>query len=267
MDWDQDGKLDVLSGSYLTPGIQAGHLQFLRGKGGFDFAAAETIVNEEGKPVLNVAVTESSDMKLKVKNFCTHQHAVDYDDDGDLDLMVGSNLDQFYFHENVANSGDVAKLSSKSVAMPVRLPAPAKHSAPHLVDWDNDGDLDLISGSSVGGVFISTNSGSRSAPEYEPFRILIPLPESSVPLSAQIVDSVDFQMGKSTRVWVADLNSDGWSDLLIGDLSTVVELKEGVTKEGLDAAVGKSESAANELINSRTTGFVWVYLRKPPQEL
>ncbi len=267
MDWDQDGTLDILSGSYLTPGIQAGHLQFLRGSGGVEFDAAETMNDMEGNPVLNVAVTKSSDMQLKVKNFCTHQHAVDFDNDGDLDLVVGSNLDQFYFHENLAKSGAAPMISSNSVAMQVRLPSPAKHSAPHLADWDNDGDLDLISGSSVGGAFLSENVGSRSAPKYEPFQILIPLGDSSALSSTQRIDSASFEMGGSTRVWATDFNSDGWLDLLIGDCSSVMELKDGVTEEDLQAAAGISESEANKLVNNITTGFVWVYLRKPPQEL
>ena len=151
--------------------------------------------------------------------------------------------------------------------MSVRLPSPAKHSAPHLADWDNDGDLDLISGSSVGGAFLSENTGSRSAPKYEPFQILIPIRDSSTALSTQRIDSTHFELGASTRVWTTDFNSDGWLDLLIGDFSDVMELKEGVTEEEYQAAVEKSESEASKLVYNSSTGFIWVYLRKPPQEL
>ena len=271
MDWDQDGKLDILSGSYLTPGVLAGHLQFLKGKQGIEFESATTVENEEGRPVLNLAVDDSGDMQLKLKNYCTHQHAIDYDNDGDLDLVVGSNMDQFYFHENVAESGKAPLLKATSVTLPVSLPLPMRHSAPHLADWDNDGDLDLISGSSAGGVFISENTGTRSEPVYQEFKILIPLTESESPVVDQRSDNIDFEIAGSTRVWATDFNSDGWLDLLIGDCSSVMELNEGVTEEEFDvafeAASETSTVALDKCVTRKSTGFVWVYLRKPPAEL
>ncbi len=270
MDWDLDGKLDVISGCYLTPGIQAGHLQFLRGIEGIDFDTAKTLVNEKSQPILNVAVDGTSDIQLKLKNFCTHQHAVDYDNDGDLDLVVGSNMDQFYLHENVAQSGEAPSISSTSVALPIRLPGPTRHSAPHLADWDNDGDLDLISGSSAGGVFISENSGTRDKPSYEPFRVLIPLREYQTPVAEQRSNKPDFEMDRSTRVWATDFNSDGWLDLLIGDCSHVMELNDDATEEEFDAAfkvaAESSQAELEKCVTRKATGFVWVYLRKPAKQ-
>ena len=248
MDWDLDGQLDILSGSYKSDGLMTGHLQILKGNGNSDFAAAITLTNETGSPANNVTVSDATPIPVQLKNLCTHQHAVDYDSDGDLDLVVGSNMDQIYLHENLAESGEPAALSSSPIALPLRLPQGAGHSAPHLADWDNDGDLDLISGSSLGGVFISTNSGSRSQPSYEPFQVLIPLPETATAVSkspqSQSVDEI--QLGKSTRVWATDFNSDGWLDLLIG---------------------GKAErpaTLANEA-SSQSKGYVWVVIRKPPE--
>jgi hypothetical protein len=45
------------------------------------------------------------------------------------------------------------------------------HSDPFVVDWDGHGDLDLLSGSSEGGVQWAENrAGSEKAPQLELFR-------------------------------------------------------------------------------------------------
>jgi len=41
------------------------------------------------------------------------------------------------------------------------------HAAPHLVDWDDDGDLDLLVGAADGYIWLFVNSGSTSAPVFE----------------------------------------------------------------------------------------------------
>src|SRR5205823_377552 len=54
------------------------------------------------------------------------------------------------------------------------LKLPGAHSDPFLIDWDGDGDLDLISGCSDGGVYLAENkAGKGKPPEFLPFRPLI----------------------------------------------------------------------------------------------
>ena len=267
MDWDLDGRLDILSGCYSLYNENGGALQLLRGKTSTDFYAAETMVDEEGEQILNVAVAKDADFLSKYKNFCTHQHAVDYDNDGDLDLVVGSGKDEIRFHENVAAQGQVPKIASSAASLSVRLPFPVRGPNPHLADWDNDGDLDLLCGSSAGGVFIAENSGSRSEPEYNPFKILIPLSESKSRFMYQRVGDPEIQLGGATRIWVTDFNSDGVKDLLIGDRAGLYELAKGVTeiefKEALSAFDdGRGESGLDECVVKKQTGFVWVFLQK-----
>jgi len=173
VDWDLDGTLDILSGCYCLSKEIGGALQFLRGNTNTDFYAAETMLDKDGAPITNVVVSKDADFLEHYKNYCTHQHAVDYDNDGDLDLVVGSGKDEIRFHENVAGPGQVPKIASNPFTLSVRLPFPVMGPNPHLADWDNDGDLDLLCGSNAGGVFIAKNSGSRSEPAYEPFKILI----------------------------------------------------------------------------------------------
>lgn len=271
MDWDLDGTLDILSGCYGLSKGEGGALQLLRGRTSSDFYAAETMVDKEGEPILNFTVSKDADFASKYKNYCTHQHAVDYDNDGDLDLVVGSGEDEICFHENVASRGQVPTISSNPASLSVRLPFPVLGSNPHLADWDDDGDLDLLCGSSAGGVFIAENSGSRSEPKYEPFKILIPLRESKSMFTYQRVNDPEMQIGGPTRIWVTDFNSDGMQDLLIGDTANLFELAEGVTeiefREALSAFDdNRDRSRLNQCIVKIHSGFVWVVLQKSQRQ-
>ncbi|RMF06835.1 MAG: T9SS C-terminal target domain-containing protein [Candidatus Neomarinimicrobiota bacterium] len=75
-------------------------------------------------------------------------------------------------------------------------------SNPYLVDFDDDGDLDLFTGQNLGDILYFRNVGSPLAPAWE---------EHSAPFQT---------LGHSiySSVTVADLNHDGHLDLLCGDV-------------------------------------------------
>ena len=157
MDWDQDGKLDILSGCYWTDDADGAHLQILNGKGDMDFAESQSLKNAAGDPIQNAPASSGGpDTDI----ICTQQHAVDYDDDGDLDLVVGCFGMKFFLFENKADKDGKNAIAEKAEVLSIQ--STSHHAAPHLVDWDNDGDLDLLSGTSDGGVIYSDNTGTRS---------------------------------------------------------------------------------------------------------
>ncbi len=78
-------------------------------------------------------------------------------------------------------------------------------ASPHGVDWDEDGDIDLISGENNGKVMLFENTGLGSEP---------------VPLLTQIgyikANNVDIDVGSLSVPLVDDWNEDGKKDLIVG---------------------------------------------------
>lgn len=305
MDWDNDGRLDILSGCYWTESAKSGYIMLLPGQGKMDFAAAIALKNAAGKPIENVQLGEDEGVQSQnqVLTICTQQHAVDYDGDGDLDLVVGCFGPKFYLHENTGQAG-APSISETPVELPIQ--STSYHSAPHLVDWDRDGDLDFLSGAGDGGVLYSENTGTRQKPEWSAFKQLIP-PSSQHEQFAS--DGEEILPSPSTRVWATDWNGDGHLDLLVGDSATITNPKPGIEKEQLaklraenathmaelqkkyqplmtryQAIAQKGEQPSEEMqkeLNeystemqkvytelqefqtSERTGFVWLYIRKP----
>ncbi|MFM7738500.1 MAG: FG-GAP-like repeat-containing protein [Planctomycetota bacterium] len=301
MDWTNDGKLDILSGCYWTEGADGGHLQLLAGRGGLDFAESTDLLSGEGKPLLNEALAEDKSNQTSI--ICVQQHAVDYDGDGDLDLVVGCFGQDFFLYENKGTAG---KPDLVTTPRKLEIKSPDYHSAPHLVDWDGDGDLDLLSGSGNGGVLYSENAGTRAEPKWSEFTRLI----SKSEIAEQVLlDGATVQPSQSTRVWATDWNGDGLLDLLVGDSASLLTPAEGLTKEEFEqkrkeyqeaftavaqkqqpmmeksmALREKGEEVPEELEKALQenmqelqkvfasqdkfqtadrTGFVWLYLQKP----
>lgn len=243
MDWNKDKKLDIISGCYWTDDVEAaGHIQILEGKGEMDFAKSKSLLSEDDKPLENVALKNGAEDEQMTSNICTQQHAVDYDADGDLDLVVGCFADKFFLYENLAEKNDGKNmLSAKPTLLP--LTSPGHHSAPHLCDWDGDGDLDLLSGSADGGVLFSENTGTRSMPKWSEFKQLVAKPD---PKSVQQRAS-EISFAPSTRVWATDANGDGKLDLLVGDSTSIVSPQDGVDEEEFERKFAAIEKRTAEI--------------------
>ena len=239
MDFTGDGVADILSGCYWSNdpdcpdgNAQAGYVYVLAGNEDGSFKEATPVLNSEEKPLTNVPLSkerlENYDTdSIEWGNICTAQFAADYDGDGDLDLVVGEMGSKFYVHLNSAKSSSAAPIfADKPTALEVELPD--QHSGPHLVDWDSDGDLDLLSGSSSGSVFLSLNEGSNSEPKWADFECLI---KSAGTWSQKAKDDSDLIPGHGSRVCVTDFNRDGKLDLLLGDATSIENEIPGLTEE------------------------------------
>jgi len=289
VDIDADGHRDILSGSYSRmEQDMAGLFQVLYGKADGTFRRAEVLKGTDDEPLI-IPIKGREQM---TENICTRPFAVDWDGDGHLDLVVGNFSGTFYWFKGQGKGKFPPKPEQvKAGDSPLRIEG--AHSDPFVIDWDGDGDFDLLSGSSNGGVQWAENrAGKGKAPELSPFRPLIrpgPPIEPGRPLREDDLTGPT----RATRVWVEDVNSDGKLDLLVGDSVTLISPANGLGAEefgkkfadwqnafkaasselGSAEVDAKAQAKANEeyrkvysrraeFMHEERTGFVWLYRQK-----
>ncbi len=147
----------------------------------------------------------------------------DIDDDGDIDLWVESTGGANVTSHFMVNGGDGTFQVDTTRAPHTLLHNPPpefwRHYVGHLVDVDNDGDLDLALGQMRDDDPTHVNQSSivlvNDGTGHFPKRIELPHPRFYRGLT-EVVSITDF-----------DLNEDGWQDLVFShtrnDLSTDVE--------------------------------------------
>jgi hypothetical protein len=293
VDLDADGNRDILSGSYSRMGQDmAGLFQVLWGQRDGTFKKAAELNGTDGKPLIIPVQGKPGEGEDWIKNICTRPFAIDWDGDGDLDLVVGNFIGTFYLF-NGEGKGKFAPVPEEIKSDGKSLSIKGHHSDPFVIDWDGDGDLDLLSGSSEGGVQWAENrAGSGKVPQLESFQSLIkPGPPHEW---GQILREADVKAPlTSTRIWVDDFNSDGKLDVFVGDLVNLVSPADKLTEQEFKerfAEWRKALEEVSEIKNTETkdpkkqreaaeraqklyeqrsefmqddgTGFVWLYLQK-----
>jgi len=228
-DFDGDGDLDLICGEFMD-GFT--YFQNIGTRTEPKYAAGRRLQAADGKPL---------HMHLQMIT----PTAIDWDGDGDIDLIVGDEDGRVALIENTGQLRD---------RMPVFLPPvyfqqeadTLKFGAlatPFVYDWDNDGDEDIICGNTAGSIAFFENLGNASngmpkwaAPKLlnvknhdgsvEPFRVM-------AGYNGSIQGPCEAKWGYTT-LSVADWNGDGQGDiiynsilsrlgLLINDRGTLVE--------------------------------------------
>ena len=273
----------------------AGLFQVLWRRPDGTFKKAETLTGTDGKELIIPVTSKPGDSAGDwINNICTRPFAVDWDSDGDLDLVVGNFPGTFYLFKGEGKGKfDPVPEQIKQGDQPLKIEG--HHSDPFVIDWDGDGDLDVLSGSSSGGVQWAENrAGKGKVPELAPFQTLIKPTEQKAVGQINILREEDVKgpLG-DTRIWVDDYNGDGKLDIFIGDLVNLVSPAGNLTEkevnekfaewnkkvaEASTAAYGEGKSqkeqteaqerlqklyaSRSEFMKEDRTGFVWVYVQK-----
>lgn len=266
----------------------AGLFQVLWGQADGTFKKATTLNGTDNEPL----IIPVPDKDAWVENICTRPFAVDWDADGDLDLVVGNFPGTFYLFTGEGAGRFLPKAQMiKTGDSPLKIDG--VHSDPFVVDWDKDGDLDLLSGSGNGGVQWAENVAEKGKlPQLKPFQTLVE-PGRNVEYGQAFSEDKLTGPTRSTRIWVDDVNSDGKLDILVGDSITFISPAKGLSEEQFKKEQAKwqesvkvaSENASkatadadqrneaikrlNDLYGERDkfmleerTGFVWLYVQK-----
>jgi FG-GAP-like repeat len=216
-DFDGDGDLDLLCG------------EFLDGFTYFENVGTRTQPRyAKGRRVRDL----NMDLQMIVPI------AFDWDKDGDLDLIVGDEDGRVAFIEN---TGKLAADRTPIFAQPIYFKQEADSlkcgalATPVGVDWDGDGDIDIVSGNTAGYIeFFENLSGPRveqpkwAAPrrlevDGKPFRIMAG-PNGSIQGPAEA------KWGYTTFS-VADWDGDGLPDIVLNSiLGDVVWLRNVGTR-------------------------------------
>ncbi|WP_291724376.1 FG-GAP-like repeat-containing protein [Bernardetia sp.] len=132
----------------------------------------------------------------------------DLDGDGDLDMMIGDTGGGFNYFENTGSS--TAPNFGAQQVNPFGLSAVADDATPDFQDIDNDGDLDMITGSDESQVYFE-NIGTATNPVFQRY------PFGLTPLSGEY-NAIDY----------ADMDADGDIDFLVGNKAGEVQYYENV---------------------------------------
>ncbi|MEZ4703040.1 MAG: VCBS repeat-containing protein [Rhodothermales bacterium] len=173
-DLDRDGDQDMLLGTW--------------------FKGMQLYWNQGTVSAPDFVLDELATIKLSRGSNSTPALA-DMDGDGDLDLFAGEASGTINYYRN---DGTPQKPSFALVSDEFGDIDAGRRSAPVVLDYDGDGDIDLIVGREKGGLLFFRNIGTPEQMEFAPEEVLpMPMPALAAPA-------------------FVDIDADGDTDLFVG---------------------------------------------------
>ncbi|HLP11975.1 MAG TPA: FG-GAP-like repeat-containing protein [Flavobacteriales bacterium] len=184
-DLDSDGDLDLMVSDTL------GNLRYFKNSG------------TASAPAFDPVVVNPFSLSASPLPYFSAPSFADLDTDGDMDVILGSTYGDFYYYQNTGTP------TAPAFAAPVMNPFSLANigtylATPEFADLDNDGDLDMITGGYDGLVRYFPNTGTATAPSFDP---AIPNPYG--------MTHVDLYLN---AVSFGDVDGDGDLDLMMGGI-------------------------------------------------
>ena len=205
-DFNGDGKPDIITGEFLD---KMTWFENIGTKKYPKYAEGKLLIDETGKII-----------RLHVEMITPV--AADFDGDGNMDLLVGDEDGRVAY---INNTGKVRK-GMPVFKSAVYLQQKADNlkfgalTAPFSVDWDGDGNEDIISGNSAGNIAFIKNADGKFPPRWDA-PILLKVAEKDIRIMAGKNGSIQ---GPAEEKWgyttlsVADWDHDGKIDIIVNSI-------------------------------------------------
>lgn len=178
-----------------------GHVYVFRGNGEGGFLARD-----------EVKLADGNDVKVES---ASAPFAVDWDADGDLDLVVGDIAGGVHLFDGQGGTKALSLSGSKPLEVEGKaIRVDGGDAGPTVADWDGDGRLDLVLGCGDGSVLLYRNTSKEGAAVLAAPVTLLEGGGWGGPGGMD-----DTRPGVRAKPWVTDWDGDGRLDLLVGDLS------------------------------------------------
>ena len=218
-DFDNDGDLDIICGEFIDKFTWFENI-----------GTRETPKYATGRYLKNSKGIITMDLEMITPT------ALDWDKDGDIDLIVGDEDGRVAFMENTGTTKDKMPVFES----PKYFQQKAKHVKfgalvrPFSVDWDDDGDEDLICGNSAGYIGFIENLDGGDTPKWDAPKLL-KAANSTIRIQAGVNGSIQGPCESKwgyTTLTVADWNHDGLKDILVNSIWGKVIWYENIGTKG-----------------------------------
>jgi len=236
-DFDNDGDLDIICGEFIDKMTW------------FENVGSRTAPKyAQGRLLTNGSGTITMDLQMIIPT------AIDWDSDGDQDLIVGDEDGRVAWVENtgraennmpVFNSPRYFQQKADNVKFGALV-------TPVSVDWDDDGDEDLICGNTAGHIGFIENLDGANPPSFAKPVYL----DSDGELLRILAGPTGSIQGPCEAKWgyttlsVADWNGDGLKDIVVNSIWGLILWYENIGSKG------KPKLSAAQEVEMAWDGFV-----------